>query len=52
MNLRKAFSIVLDLAMDNIISEHEMPEENARQREAWALVHAAGRRINGDTNDA
>jgi hypothetical protein len=38
MDIAEAFQIVLDLARQNIIDEHEMPEEHARQVEACDVL--------------
>jgi hypothetical protein len=38
MDIAEALKIVLELAKQNLISEDEMPEEYARQKEAIDIV--------------
>ena len=39
MKIEEAMQIVLDLALQNIIDIREIPEEHARQHEAWDTCH-------------
>ena len=39
MTIEQAMEIVLELAQQNIVDQRDMPDEHARQHEAWDTVH-------------